>query len=83
MTSGLICPHCTKDVKPIVLETRAHADGVARKRACGNCGKDFTTLEKVSVELVFRRNRQVKESLYSLREKRTKKNDLAVFTVWK
>lgn len=83
MTTGLVCPHCAKDLRCIVLETRIQDEGVVRKRACGSCGNSFNTLEKVDVNVVMSRKRDDKRLTYKLRDKRVKKNDTSVFNVWK
>jgi len=45
------CPHCEKDTKGSVIETRGHASGTYRRRSCGHCGKSFVTHEVTSKDL--------------------------------
>lgn len=47
------CPKCDKVTKALVLETRKNAVGeIYRRRACGHCGKNFTTKEVITTEPV-------------------------------
>lgn len=39
------CPHCQKDTRALVLESRAHEENLYRRRQCGACGKTFVTEE--------------------------------------
>lgn len=83
MILSLKCPHCGKSTKSVVLETRDYVDGVARKRACGFCGKSFVTVEKVDVTAVIKRKRENVKGENSLREPRVKKKDFSIVNVWR
>jgi len=50
------CPFCRKDTK--VLESRESDDSLRRRRECNDCGKRFTTYERVETTnlLVVKRN---------------------------
>jgi transcriptional regulator NrdR family protein len=39
------CPHCQTESNGNVLETRKQDGAIIRKRACGNCGKNFYSRE--------------------------------------
>lgn len=44
MRKGVICPYCGYN-KSMVVDTRAHYDGICRRRECDQCMKRFTTYE--------------------------------------
>jgi transcriptional regulator NrdR family protein len=39
------CPHCGKDGKALVTETRNGIEATYRRRNCGHCGRAFVTYE--------------------------------------
>lgn len=42
------CPHCHKEGKHIVRETRSDGDAAYRRRQCAFCLRGFVTIETVS-----------------------------------
>lgn len=44
MQTGMICPYCGYG-KSMVVDSRACADGIRRRRECDQCMKRFTTYE--------------------------------------
>lgn len=45
------CPHCAKDSRALVLESRAHDENLYRRRQCGACGRTFVTEEVAHAEM--------------------------------
>ncbi|MCS7222494.1 MAG: transcriptional regulator NrdR [Anaerolineae bacterium] len=46
------CPHCSGDDTRVV-DTRAAGEGIRRRRQCQQCGRRFTTYERVAPELIL------------------------------
>lgn len=48
------CPFCKADSRVIDSREAADGDAIRRRRACGDCGKRFTTVEAISLCVVKR-----------------------------
>lgn len=67
----MICPHCNRDGKALVFESRPHAGEVYRQRTCGHCGKAFVTQETAPLGLRMPRatSRAAREEQYLARRR--------------
>lgn len=47
MSDSFLCPHCNKQTRTRVIDSRAATNGtvIRRRRVCGKCGQRFTTHE--------------------------------------
>lgn len=59
MRKGVICPYCGYN-KSMVVDTRAHYDGIYRRRECDQCMKRFTTYEFTDAMVVKIKDKAVK-----------------------
>ena len=59
------CPHCGKESKGLVLETRTRDGDLLRRRSCGHCGQTFVTREYVDAELKIPRLQRRKRETVS------------------
>lgn len=59
----MFCPYCQGD--SVVLDSRTSADGVRRRRSCGECKRRFTTYEKVGSPSIKVQKRSGKTEAFS------------------
>jgi len=77
------CPHCQKETKAKVIESRRVAGQVWRQRLCGACLQTFISTEVTSADLRFpwvqieKRKRRAKKAAPSKTSA-----DFSALTVW-
>lgn len=65
----MICPHCGKDSKAKVLESRPHAGQVWRRRQCGACYRTFVSSEHSTADLRMPSETQSRHRITDLKPK--------------